>query len=353
MRILDIYISKTILLSIIVVVAGLVGLDLVFAFVDELEDVQREYQLQQVLIYVVTTIPRRLYEFTPVGTLIGCLVGLGILANNSELVVMRAAGMSIYSIVLSVLKPVFVIVLGALLLGQFVVPYMEQIAQGQRALHQGGGTVLRIKHGNWHREGNDFIHVNAIEPNGVMHGITRYHFDDKHRMLSTSFARRAIFQGDRWFVEDKKITYFEKGETRSETVKSSYWDSQLTPQLLTVVVLEADDLSITGLYRYAQYLMSQGLSYKVYMLSFWKKVFQPLATITMVIVAVSFIFGPLRSVTMGFRVMVGVVTGLSFNYSQELLGHVSIVFHVSPVLAAIIPVLFFLTMGIFILSRVK
>ena len=146
---------------------------------------------------------------------------------------------------------------------------------------------------------------------------------------------------------------FDKMGGEIDAVKTSYWNSKLTPQLLTVVVLEADDLSITGLYQYARYLMSQGLSYKVYLLSFWKKVFQPLATITMVIVAVSFIFGPLRSVTMGFRIMVGVVTGLLFNYSQELLGHVSIVFHVPPIFAAIIPVLLFLSVGVYILSRVK
>ncbi|MBL4794428.1 MAG: LPS export ABC transporter permease LptG [Pseudomonadales bacterium] len=353
MNILDWYISRTVLLAITVVVVGLVGLDMVFAFVDELEDVKGEYQIQQVFAYVFTTLPRRLYDFVPVGTLVGCLVGLGMLANNSELVVMRAAGMSIFSIVLSVIKPVILIVVGALLLGQFVVPYTEQIAQSQRALHQGGGKVLRIKHGNWHREGNDFIHVNAIEPNGVMHGITRYHFDENHRMLSTSFARRAIYQGDRWFVEDKEVTYFEEDSTRSEMIKSSYWESQLTPKLLTVVVLEPDHLSITGLYQYANYLMSQGLSYRVYMLSFWKKVFQPIATITMVILAVSFVFGPLRSVTMGFRVMVGVVTGLLFNYSQDLLGHVSIVFDVSPVLATMIPVVFFLLLGMVLLTRVK
>ena len=353
MSILDRYIFKTIFFAILVVAIVLLGLDLVFAFVDQLEDVSGKYQVPQVISYVLMTAPGRFYNMISVSVLIGSLIGLGTLAGSSELVVMRAAGMSIGRIVYAVLKPIFIFLVAGLVLGQYVVPISEQVAQSQRALHQGGGSFMRIKQGNWHREGNDFIHINAIEPNGIMHGITRYHFNGQFEMISTSFARRAIYQGDHWFVEDKKVTRFEKDRVVSEFEKASRWQSNLTPKLLTMVVLQPEHLSMTELFQYSNYLRKQGLRYKSYQLAFWQKAFQPLVTVVMVLMAVSFIFGPLRSVTVGLRVMVGLVIGLIFIYVQEFCGQVSLVFNFSPILAALLPVLIFFAVSIWMLRRIK
>lgn len=353
MSILDRYIFKTVFFAIVLVAIVLLGLDLIFAFIDQLEDVGGKYQVPQVINYVLMTAPGRIYGMISISVLIGSLLGLGALAGSSELVVMRAAGMSINRIIYATLKPIFIFLIAGLLLGQFVVPITEQVAQSQRALHQGGGSFMRIKQGNWHREENDFIHINAIEPNGIMHGITRYHFDDKFQMISTSFARRAIYQGDHWFVEDKKVTHFEPDRVRSEFVKASRWHSNLTPKLLTMVVLQPEHLSMSELYQYAAYLKKQGLMYRSYQLEFWQKMFQPLVTIVMVLLATSFVFGPLRSVTVGLRVMVGLVIGLIFIYIQEFSGQISLVFNFSTIAAALLPVALFFLAAVWMLRKIK
>lgn len=353
MRLLDYYVAKTVLFTIVLVATVLLGLDLLFAFIDQLEDLEQQYQIPQALNYVFLTAPSRFYDMLSVSVLIGCLIGLGALASNSELVVMRTAGLSVYRIILSTLIPVFGFLAAGLALGQYVVPFTEQVAQSQKALHLGGGKVMRIKRGNWQREGNDFIHIAAIEPNGAMHGITRYHFDEEFNIVSTSFARRAIYQGDYWHVEDKKITTFtDQGLVTSEE-ETGRWDSKLTPKLLTLAVLEPGHLSITELYQYAKYLKAQGLSYLSYELAFWQKVIHPIVTVVMVLIAASFVFGPLRSVTVGLRVMVGLVVGLIFIYLQEFVGQFSLVFELSPLFGAMLPVVLFGVAGVYLIQRAR
>ncbi|HET8706359.1 MAG TPA: LptF/LptG family permease, partial [Pseudomonadales bacterium] len=125
MRIIDRYISGTVLMSLIVVLLVIVGLEAVFAFIGEVQDLQNNYRAPQALMYILFTFPRRFYEFLPPCTLIACLIGLGSLASTSELTVLRSAGLSIVEIVAAALRPIVVASVVAVLLAQFVVPFSE------------------------------------------------------------------------------------------------------------------------------------------------------------------------------------------------------------------------------------
>ncbi|PTS85669.1 LPS export ABC transporter permease LptG [Pseudomonas sp. HMWF032] len=348
---LDRYIGAQVFVAILAVLGIIVGLALLFAFIDELGDVEENYGLLDALWYVLLTAPRRLYEMLPMAALIGCLIGLGSLASNSELTIMRAAGVSIGRIVWAVMKPMLVLMLVGLLIGEYLAPYSENQAQASRAMAQGGGEAQSAKRGLWHRQGQEYVHINAVQPNGVLLGVTRYRFDGHKRMQSSSFARRAQYQGDHWQLDDVATTHFR--ERSSEVIKqdSERWDVELTPQLLGTVVLAPDALSITGLWGYIHYLAEQGLSNSQYWLSFWTKVLQPLVTAALVLMAISFIFGPLRSVTLGQRVFTGVLVGFVFKISQDLMGPSSLVFGFSPLLAVLVPAGVCALAGIWLLRR--
>lgn len=77
----------------------------------------------------------------------------------------------------------------------------------------------------------------------------------------------------------------------------------------------------------------------------------PLGTAVMVLVAISFIFGPLRSVTMGFRVFTGLLVGLVFKYLQDLLGPMSVVYGFNPMLAVLIPIAISAVAGALLMRR--
>ncbi|MCE5362503.1 LPS export ABC transporter permease LptG [Pseudomonas anguilliseptica] len=348
---LDRYIGAQVFVAILGVLGIIVGLALLFAFIDELGDVEGGYSLLDASWYVLLTAPRRLYEMLPMAALIGCLIGLGSLASNSELTIMRAAGVSIGRIVWAVMKPMLVLMLVGVLIGEYLAPYTENQAQATRAMAQGGGEAQTAKRGLWHRQGQEYVHINAVQPNGVLFGVTRYRFDENKRMLSASFARRAQYEGDHWQLEEVATTHFQ--ERSSEVIKQDRerWDVELTPQLLGTVVLAPDALSITGLWGYIHYLAEQGLNNSQYWLSFWTKVLQPLVTAALVLMAISFIFGPLRSVTLGQRVFTGVLVGFVFRIAQDLLGPSSLVFGFSPLFAVLIPAGICALAGVWLLRR--
>lgn len=352
MRRLDQHIGTTVLFSILVVAVIILGLDLLFAFINELDDLKKgDYSAMEALIYVLLTSPRRFYDMLPLSALVGCLVGLGTLASHSELTVMRAAGVSVARIIGSVMKPLLVLMVAGALIGEYVSPYTENLAESRRAIAQGSGEAIKSR-GLWHREGNDFIHINAVQPNGVLHGVTRYRFDGQRNLLETSFARRASAQEQGWLLEDVETTHFiEDGHTSTSRDLQQHWDVELSSELLKVVVLDPDLLSMAGIWRYQTYLAEQGLNNSQYWLAFWKKLLQPVATAALVFVAISFIFGPLRSVTLGQRVFTGVLVGFGFRIVQDLLGPSSLVFGFPPLIAVALPIAVLLVMGGVLMRR--
>lgn len=353
MRRLNRYIAKSVIGAILLVMLVIVGLDIIGAMVDELGELKGGYTLLEVFIYLALTLPGRIYEWIPFSSLVGCLIGLGLLASSSELVVMRAAGVSVGRITWIVMKPVILFIVLGLTLGEYVTPYSDQIAESRRALAQGDKRALESRRGLWNREGNEFMHFNAVLPNGRLYGVTRYQFNEQGQMVSASFASTALYQGDYWQEEGVVITRIGPDGSDQEIISQRRWDTDLSPQLLNVLVLPPDALSIESLYTYASYLDLQTVDSSEYWLAFWKKVMQPLVTASLVLIAISFIFGPLREVTMGYRIFSGVIVGIVFRTSQDLMGPSSLVFGFSPLLAVAIPVLVCFLIGIVLLQRTR
>nr|WP_217510208.1 LPS export ABC transporter permease LptG [Pseudomonas corrugata] len=338
-------------MAILAVLGIILGLATLFAFIDEMSDVSDTYTLADVASYVLLTAPRRLYDMLPMAALIGCLIGLGSLASNSELTIMRAAGVSVGRIVWAVMKPMLVLMLVGVLIGEYVAPATENTAQANRSLAQGGGDAQSAKHGLWHRQGDEFIHINSVQPNGILYGVTRYRFDEQRHMLSSSFAKRAQFAEDHWQLSDVTTTLFHEKNTEVVASPQERWDVAISPQLLSTVVMAPESLSITGLWGYIHYLADQGLNNGRYWLAFWVKVLQPLVTAALVLMAISFIFGPLRSVTLGQRVFTGVLVGFTFRIAQDLLGPSSLVFGFSPLFAVLVPTGVCALAGLWLLRR--
>jgi lipopolysaccharide export system permease protein len=351
MRKLDNYIARTVVGSTLMVLLVIVALIAIADLIDELGKVEAGYNFVEVLFYVGLSVPSAIYEQLPFAALVGCLVGLGILANASELVVMRAAGISVGRITWAVMKPALGFIVLGILLGEYVTPFTDQMAESRKAIVLGDKQALESRHGLWNREGNEYMHFNAVLPNGKLYGVTRYQFDQGGRLLSSSFSESAIYQNGYWFEEKGKETHFNEGGITLSDFSQRRWDTKLSPNLLNVLVLNPDALSVYSLYTYSNYLSQQGLENKEYRLAFWKKLMQPLATASLVIIAISFVFGPLREVTMGFRIFTGVIVGIVFQTSQDLLGPSSLVFGFPPILGVSIPLIVCFLIGFLLLRR--
>jgi lipopolysaccharide export system permease protein len=350
MRILSRYLSSVVAGSILLVLMVIVSMDVLAAVIDGAGEIKGDYTFVEVLKYVGTTLPGRIYENIPLSALIGCLIGLGILAGNSELVVMRAAGVSLLRMVSFVLRPVLTIIIFGVLLGEFAVPYTDQLAEGRKMLLRGEQERIASASGLWNREGSEFIHINVVLPNGKLFGVTRYRFDEG-RIEQVSFSTEARYLGDHWLEEEGRVTRFVDERAETDTFVTRRWNSDLAPDLLRLVSMPPASLSMANLYDYAAFLEGQEQDATNHWLAFWRKAMQPLTTISLVLVAVSFIFGPLREATMGFRIFAGVIIGIAFNTSQQFLGPASLVYGFEPFLAVLLPVLLCALVGLWLLRR--
>jgi lipopolysaccharide export system permease protein len=351
---LDRYIARSVVGATLVVLLVLGGLDVLFTLIDEAGDTNDNYTMLDAVWFVLLQFPTHLYEVLPTAGLIGALTGLGILASNNELVVMQASGVSNLRIVWAVMKPALLLMLLGLVLGEWVVPHLQVRAVVNRSAANGVAVGLS-RYGHWERDGNTFMHFNTIEPQGVLYGVSLFEFDDQRQLVRTVEANRAVYGGaataepatstpaPNWMLEQGHERVFTRtdGSVSAEhrQFDSLPWRVDLTPDLLQVLIIDPDDMAISDLYRYAERFSRQGQNADSYFMSFWKKLLQPLATAVLVFVGISFIFGPLREATMGTRLFTAICFGLGFSIVQRLLQTMSLVYHVTPLPAVLLPIL--------------
>lgn len=355
---IDHHIRNTVLLSMLVVVALIVTVDLVFTLADEMSNTGGDYSMLNAFIFVLLTTPTAIYELLPFIALGGALIGLGILASNNELVVIQAAGVSSWRIVLSVLKPTMLIMLLSLLLGEYIAPPLEQLAQSNRAVLRSGSASISSAQGSWRKVGDEYIHINAIAPGGeLLYGVSRYRLGDNRTIVSSSFAESANYveqeQSSYWRLHNVNESIIQPGSISTQQYLQQDWQVDLSPELLAVLLVEPDRQSISGLYRFARFFDSEGLDSATYYLAFWKKLLQPIATLVLVILAISFVFGPLRESTMGFRVFTALGIGLGFTILQRMMEPASLLYGFSPLIAVLIPILLCAGLGLFFMRRVR
>jgi len=350
MKILDVYIGKIIASTTAITLSVFVGLSGIIKFVEQMKAVGRgNYDLAHAALYVLYAIPRDVEIFFPMATLLGGLIGLGMLASNSELVVMQAAGWSRFDIIKSVMKTAVIMILISMAVGEWLAPRGEAAAREVRAQAISGGSLVSSKNGVWAKDGDYFVHIGEIKERGGLSNIQIYKFNEKLKLASWISADSAIYLNDTWQLRNVVETYITEERVIAEKLDVKPWSSSLTPDKLGVITPES--LSISGLTDYLQYLEDNDQDPSRYLLAFWRKIVQPITVAVMLLMALSFIFGPLRSVSMGARIMMGVATGILFYVCNEAMGSMSLVYQLPPFLGAIVPSLIFVCIALYLMQK--
>jgi lipopolysaccharide export system permease protein len=358
MLILSRYISKTILSGIFIVALVLMGLEVLFVFIGELNNIGTgSYTAMAALRYVLLDMPYQLNMLFPMAGLVGSLMGLGLLASQSELVVMRASGFSTSQISMSVLKAAAIALIAVVIIGEVCAPYLENMATTGQAIAKSNGQALPTKQGMWLRaklpQGQNFIHVQKVLTQQHLLGITVYQFNAQHQLTDAFYAEKGDFEQGKWLLHNVKMTDLKGQDVKSNLLDTISWDIDLDPRILAIDDAEPRNMSLVELNRYIDYLGQNGLRATNYQLSFWLRVMQPFATAVMIILGVPFIFGPLRSVTMGLRLVTGISVGFCFYLLNQFFGPVSALYQLPPFLGAALPTLIFAALGGWLIWRTK
>lgn len=352
MSIVDRYIGRAMLYSTLLVFAVLVGLFTFFEFIDKLDDVGRaEFGMWDVLSYLVLTLPKKAYDLFPMAALLGTTMALSSLAVDSELIALRAAGVSLLRIVAAVAKTGLLFVLLAILIGEGVAPASEQLAHRNRAEAMRVG-IQQDNNSIWLREGDSFVNIGEVLPDFSILRVNIYQFDQYNQLRNQVYAERAVYDDGRWRLQKVSQSQIGADRIRIRNEDEQQWLSGVDPDVLGVFAVKPEGLSAWSLFRYIRHLSRNHQDTARYELALWYKLIAPLSTGVMVILAIPFVFTQPRSTGMGFRLFVGIMIGLAFFVLNRGFGFYSLLYGIPPFLGAILPTLAFFLLALFLLRRV-
>ncbi len=353
MKILDRYIAKAIITYTLLVLLVLIALYSFIEFITELEEVgEGKYEVMDALSYTLYSIPQHIYDLLPVAALLGSVLGLGYLAGQSELVAMRAAGFSVNRIIRSSLATGMIFVAITILMGEVVAPLATQTANQLRSLAKTGRLSEQAEYGFWIRNNNTFSHIGRVLFNGQYADIEIFEFDEQRRLRVIIQADRAFYHHDGWHLRNVTQHFISSAGITTRHLPQTHWKYRLTPEMLDVVLVDPQNLSAWGLYRYINYLQENKQATEQYQQAFWSKIVAPFNTLIMMFLAIPFIFGPLRLVSVGQRVLVGALVGIGFFLFTRLFSQLGLVFNLPLFLSAAFPAFLCLGLGVVMLRRI-
>ncbi|MDJ0802086.1 MAG: LPS export ABC transporter permease LptG [Desulfobacterales bacterium] len=337
---IDFHIGRNTLQGVFLVLAGLLFLFGFLELLSQLNDVGKgQFRLADAFVYVALTLPRQAVILMPISALLGCTVSLGMMADHNELTAMQAAGISVRRIGLSVATASILLMLISVFVAEFIAPPLDQHARLRRSQARYGKTVLVSKSGFWMRQERFFIHVAGSFSEKQAADIELYELDPEGQISRFLHARTATLQDDRtWLLEDVSQQRIEGGVIQTQALENYRLNHFLTPSQMQIFKLPPDSLSISDLWAYIRSLKARNLNAENYDLALWQKITQPVTTASMVLLALTFIFGPVRMRSAGKRIATGMIVGILFYLLNQVFGHMGLLFNIPPLLTTLMPV---------------
>ena len=352
MRILDRYIGKTLLGKTFMALLALVALFAFFSLIDQLEETGKgRYGVLQAIEYVLLTVPRLTYELFPIAAVIGSMAALGLLLKTNELAVMRTAGVSQIQIAYALCKAGLVLIVITIVIGELIAPVCEQTAQHRRSVAMTEQITLKTKYGFWSRDGNSYINIRKILPGDRVEEIYIYEFDDEEQLRSSTYAKDAEYVDGRWLLHDIEQTRLYEDNVTKYNMKSAAWDVFLDPDVINLVTIKPDYLSLWSLLNYIGYLSRNGQNSMRYEQALWSKIINPLSIIAMILLAIPIVKTGSKVSSIGQKVFTGALIGILFHIGDQISGHLGIVYGFNPFISVTMPTILLITIVGFLLLK--
>jgi lipopolysaccharide export system permease protein len=352
-NVLPFYIAKEILKGALIAMLVLLTLFNLFTFADEIKDLGKgHYGLKQIFYFLTLTSPTVLYELVPASALIGSLFVLGSMGNNRELIAMQASGLSIMGIIKAVMLAGLVLVTISVLIGELIAPLGERMGQKIRTAALEEQVVLHSKYGLWLRESTSYVNVRQVEDEGRLADISIYQLDDQHHLQQSTHADAATFLGKKtWKLENIKQSTVSTEQIQVNQQNEKIWQSSIAPNLLKIVVVDPNNLSLYDLAMYIGFLKGNHQKSHAYEVAFWSRAVNPMTTFVMLLVSAPFVIGIHRGVSVGARILIGVTIGMGFNIFDKIINHLGLIYSLNPPLMALLPSLTVFTAVVFFMKK--
>jgi lipopolysaccharide export system permease protein len=336
--------------------AVLLGLISLYIFITQQDEIGvGQYNVGDALVYTALNLPQYAFELLPIGALIGALFGLGNLARSLELIVMRASGLSVFRIAGWVAMAGIVVGASMWIIGEYVAPPLEHYARQQKMIAKFNQYGVAGSRSIWAKDGETIVSVQQQSAENEFGGVLVFKLDPQHRLRSAGRANMASIGSDgRWRLDGyQESDLGDDGQITTRRMQEAELDTHLSPEFLGFAVINPTSLPAAGLYAYMRHLRANDLDARLYETAFWSRIARTCAAVIIVMLALPFVFGPMRSTGMGARMVIGILIGAAFFFLAEVLESGGRVFGLPPYAIAWGPTALLSIITVFALLRVR
>jgi lipopolysaccharide export system permease protein len=354
MSLLARYLMRTILGHTLMVMLVLLVLSGLYLFISEQNDIGvGTYTSSHALWFVALNLPKYAFDMLPIAALIASLLALGNLARSMELIVIRAAGISTLRIGLWVANAGLVLMLITGVLGEFISPPLEQYARQMKAYEKFRDFSMGNR-GTWAKDGNTIVSFTQQTAGATYGGVYIFKFDNQRRLDSVGRAESVSIDDDsEWKLSNYRESRLEEDRVVPSRNKTAVLETTLSADFLGLAAMDPDMLTGRDLRNYIAHLRDNGLDSRAYETGFWARIARTVAVAIIVVLAVPFAFGPMRSTGTGARTVVGILIGVAFFFLAKMIESGGEVFNAPPIVIAWAPTAMLALITMIAVSRVR
>lgn len=306
--------------------------------------------------YVALRAPQIIARFLPFSVLLGTLVTLATLNQNSEIISMKAAGLSAHQILAPLIVVAFGIAVFSFTFNERIVARASASLDAWQAVDYGPvPQVSGVKTNVWVRDGNDLVTAAIVAGRGTETQLRKVEiFNRINNSLTTIVqAPRGHFdaRGGGWILEDARS--FDVVRGTSEILGTVRFGRAIRPDQFTLASVDADGLSIDGLRSAISDLRDAGRPVAALEGSLWHKISGPLSAVLMPLLGSVAAFGLARSGKLFIRAVIGMSLGFTYFVADNFALAMGNLGAYPPIMAAWAPFLLFLLVGETVLVRTE
>jgi len=330
---------KTILAHVFMVLLVLLSLSTLYLFIDQQDDIGvGTYTTSDAFMFVALSLPQYAFDMLPIAALIGALLALGNLARSMELVVIRTAGVSTARIGAWVFAAGVVLMVSTWVIGEYVAPPMTQYAKQLKTFAKFKDYSIAANRGAWAKDGETVISVQRQNAGNTFGGVYVFKFSPQRQLLSIGRADTAKVENDNtWQLSNYRESKIEADRVVPTSQAAVSLATRLSPEFLGLATVEPDALSVNGLLTYIEHMRANSLDAWAFRTAFWVRIARTVAVAIIVVLAVPFAFGPMRSTGTGARTVVGIIMGVTFFLGAKMVEGAGEVFNLTPWFVAWLP----------------
>jgi lipopolysaccharide export system permease protein len=336
---LDRYLYRTVLLYTLMAMSVLLALGALVLFISQQSDIGiGSYGAGDAFLFTLLNMPQQAFELLPIGAMIGALMGLGHLASGSELVVTRASGVSVWRIAWPVGLAGMTLAVIMFGIGEYAAPSMAQFAKREKTTNKLADVSFAGSSSAWVKDGNLILRVQTGEVDRAFGGVSVFELDGATKLRSIQRAAKiSVADPGRWSLHNVATSHFDKDRVEGDMVGESTMRSAVNPEFLGLAATDPQLLTLQGLASYIDHLRRNNLETAAYEIGYWSRIARLFAVVVVTLLALPFVFGPLRTTGAGTRTVIGVLLGVVFFLITRTVENGGLLFNLNPAMIGWLP----------------